>query len=80
MHYYGVIVVKVNLSEVMYVCICHGVTDKQIEQTIENGAETIGAISQELKVGTQCGQCCSCTKKILNSKLMQIGEAQPAVA
>ncbi len=64
----------------MYVCICHGVTDTHIESAIDNGATTMRALSKELKVGSQCGQCCQCAKKVLNSKLMQIAEAQPAVA
>ena len=64
----------------MYVCICHGVTDKKIEEAIDNGAVTMKLLSSELKVGSQCGQCCSCAKKVLNNKLMQIAEAQPAVA
>ena len=64
----------------MYVCICHGVTDTQIETAIDNGAVTMQMITKELKVGSQCGQCCSCAKKVLNSKLIQIAEAQPAVA
>ena len=64
----------------MYVCICHGVTDSQIENAIDDGHETMRDLSAELNVGTQCGQCCGCAKKILNNKLMQIAEAQPVVA
>lgn len=64
----------------MYVCICHGVTDTTIKNAIDDGAVTMRMISQELNVGNQCGQCCSCVKKVLNSKLVQIAEAQPAVA
>ena len=64
----------------MYVCICHGVTDTQIEIAIDQGVDTIQKLAKELNVGTQCGQCCSCAKKVLNNKLMQIAEAQPAVA
>lgn len=64
----------------MYICICHGVTDTTIKQTIENGAHTMKSLATELNVGTQCGQCTCCTKKILNNTLMQISEAEPAVA
>lgn len=64
----------------MYVCICHAVTDTQIENAIDDGVTTMQQLSTELKVGTQCGQCCTCAKKVLNNKLMQIAEAQPAVA
>ncbi|WP_440876522.1 (2Fe-2S)-binding protein [Thalassotalea sp. PLHSN55] len=64
----------------MYVCICHGVTDSHIEAAVDNGNETMRDLAAELKVGTQCGQCCCCAKKVLNNKLMQIAEAQPNVA
>ncbi|WP_281556167.1 (2Fe-2S)-binding protein [Thalassomonas sp. RHCl1] len=64
----------------MYVCICHGVTDSKIAETIDDGAHTMKELTAELKVGSQCGKCCQCTKKILNTKLMQIAEAQADVA
>ena len=64
----------------MYICLCHGVTDSKIERAIEDGAVTMKMLSKELKVGSQCGKCCSCTKKVLNSKLMQIAEASPVAA
>jgi bacterioferritin-associated ferredoxin len=64
----------------MYVCICHGVTDTQIEAAVDNGAHTMKQLCSELKVGSQCGKCCQCSKQVLNNKLMQIAEAQPKVA
>lgn len=64
----------------MYVCICHAVTDRNIENAVDNGAVTMKQLTKELKVGSQCGQCCSCAKKVLNKRLYQIAEAQPAVA
>lgn len=64
----------------MFVCICHGVSDKTIEKSIENGATTMKQLRQELKVTSQCGKCTQCTKKVLNRKLMQIAEPQPQVA
>ncbi|WP_057830993.1 (2Fe-2S)-binding protein [Colwellia sp. TT2012] len=64
----------------MYVCICHGVTDRQIESAIDNGAETMKQLTNELNVGSQCGKCCQCTKQVLNKRLLHIAEAQPKVA
>ncbi|QBG35365.1 (2Fe-2S)-binding protein [Litorilituus sediminis] len=64
----------------MYVCLCHGVTDSEIESAIDAGAHSMKKLSQELNVGSQCGKCCQCTKKVLNSRLMQISEAEAAVA
>ncbi|CCQ10125.1 Bacterioferritin-associated ferredoxin [Pseudoalteromonas luteoviolacea B = ATCC 29581] len=64
----------------MYICICHGVTDKKIAQTIENGAMTMRDLAKELNVGTQCGKCTNCTKKILNEKLIEIADITDQVA
>ncbi len=64
----------------MYVCLCHGVTDTQIENAIDDGATTMKLLSTELNVGTQCGKCCQTTKKVLNNRLMQIAEPMPRVA
>lgn len=64
----------------MFVCICHGVSDKTIEASIEDGATTFKQLKAELKVGSQCGKCCNCAKQVLNRKLLQIAEPQQSVA
>ena len=64
----------------MYICLCHGVTDKKIEQTIDDGATTMRELTKELKVRSQCGKCCGCTKKILNRRLIQIADVTDQVA
>ncbi|MBE0371005.1 bacterioferritin-associated ferredoxin [Pseudoalteromonas aurantia 208] len=37
-------------------------------------------LSKELGVGTQCGKCTNCTKKILNEKLIDIVDITDQVA
>lgn len=64
----------------MYICICHGVTDKTIKNAIDEGADTLKQLSDMLNIGTQCGRCCQSTKKVLQQKLMQISEPQQRVA
>ncbi|WP_462163160.1 (2Fe-2S)-binding protein [Pseudoalteromonas xiamenensis] len=64
----------------MYICICHGVTDKKIAQAIDNGAMTMRDLAKELSVGTQCGKCTNCTKKILNERLIEIADITDQVA
>jgi bacterioferritin-associated ferredoxin len=64
----------------MYICICHGVTDTQIEAAIDNGSTSMKQLSSELKVGSQCGKCCQCTKRVLNRKLVQIATQELEVA
>lgn len=41
----------------MYVCICHGVTQAEIENAIENGTDNVMAISDHLGAGSGCGSC-----------------------
>lgn len=50
----------------MYVCVCEGVTDKQIKKAIERGATSIRQLRSELGITRQCGECGRCTKAILN--------------
>lgn len=64
----------------MYICICHGVTDKVIEQKIDSGFVTMRTLSKELGVDTQCGKCTNCTKKILNQKLIEFVDVTEQVA
>jgi bacterioferritin-associated ferredoxin len=54
----------------MYVCICHGVTDKQIRKAVEQGACTMDALGEELQVGTCCGRCIGCAQGILNQSVL----------
>ena len=32
----------------MYVCLCQGITDRQIRQSIDEGADTLRALRQQL--------------------------------
>jgi bacterioferritin-associated ferredoxin len=41
----------------MYVCICHGITDRQIRRAVDQGASTLGEVQMKLPVGGCCGRC-----------------------
>ena len=41
----------------MYVCICQGVTQTEIELAIEAGKDNVFDISEHLGAGTGCGSC-----------------------
>lgn len=51
----------------MFVCLCNGVTDKQITAAIEQGCTTLKAIQTQTGAMTQCCKCCSMCKDILDS-------------
>lgn len=49
----------------MYVCICNGITDKQICCAVKSGCKTMSDLRKCLNVATQCGKCASEAKEIL---------------
>ncbi len=49
----------------MYVCICNAVTDKDIIQAAENGANSLKDLRNELNVATCCGRCATCAKGLI---------------
>lgn len=53
----------------MYVCMCYGVTDKQIKQAVDQGATNMKSIRQALNVGSQCGKCIRMTQEVIQQQL-----------
>ncbi|MBW4935440.1 bacterioferritin-associated ferredoxin [Marinobacter sp. F4206] len=49
----------------MYVCLCHGVTDREIREAAENGVSSMRQLGKEMGVGRQCGRCASTAREIL---------------
>lgn len=41
----------------MYVCICRGITEKQLRDAIENESCSMQELSSVLGVGMDCGTC-----------------------
>ncbi len=41
----------------MYICLCQAVTDKTIEEAINNGTSSVQELMNELNIATQCGCC-----------------------
>lgn len=49
----------------MYVCLCHGVTDREIREAAENGVSSMRQLGKEMGVGRQCGRCAGTAREIL---------------
>lgn len=50
----------------MYVCVCNGITDRDIRKAVDNGCTSMRQLSRELQVGRQCGRCASMAREILS--------------
>ncbi|WGW00025.1 (2Fe-2S)-binding protein [Vibrio sp. YMD68] len=61
----------------MYVCLCHGISDKKIKQlVIEDGISDIRGIKKCTALGSQCGKCIRMTKEILDeTQVIQLKQA-----
>ncbi len=50
----------------MYICLCKGITENQIQQAVKNGAD-YRTLREELGLATECGSCGSCAKSLIKA-------------
>ena len=63
----------------MYICICNAVTDRQIRTAVESGHCSLGMISRELGVATNCGKCRNEACRVIRDHLVEIRQQEPAL-
>ncbi|MEO9946154.1 MAG: (2Fe-2S)-binding protein [Paraglaciecola sp.] len=55
----------------MYVCLCHGITDKAIQQAVrEDGVGNMRQLKKNLNVGSQCGKCVQLAQTIIDNTIV----------
>ncbi|KEA63280.1 Bacterioferritin-associated ferredoxin [Marinobacterium lacunae] len=59
----------------MYVCICNNITERQIQQAIDEGARNVRDLNRALCVGSECGKCTCTARQILKRELTSQAEA-----
>ncbi|AOS98627.1 Bacterioferritin-associated ferredoxin [Microbulbifer aggregans] len=53
----------------MYVCICKGITDRQIKEAVYDGTTSVRALRRQLGVSSQCGRCAELTQEIIDETM-----------
>lgn len=53
----------------MFVCVCHAITDREIDQAVDSGSVTLEQLKNELDVGTSCGACAEYIDQRLQERL-----------
>lgn len=53
----------------MIVCICHDVSDLEIRQAVDLGLSTMEELRRDLGIGSTCGSCVDCAKRVLTAHL-----------
>ncbi|MEH6403177.1 MAG: (2Fe-2S)-binding protein [Sneathiella sp.] len=51
----------------MYICLCNGISDKDIEVAVSNGARTVSSVYGAHGCAPQCGKCACYIKQMLPS-------------
>ena len=46
-----------KLGKTMYVCTCNGISDRDIQTAVDNGARDLDAVFDHLGKRQMCGQC-----------------------
>ncbi len=59
----------------MYVCICHAVTEYEIQDLVDAGAETPLDVAAECHAGTGCGSCVGKICALIGSKTSALSPA-----
>lgn len=49
----------------MYVCVCHAVTDRDIESAVAEGCCSLRQLREQLGVGKTCGRCARCARETM---------------
>lgn len=50
----------------MYVCICNGVTDRQIREAAEAGCATVAEMTMRTGAGSSCGSCLGLVAELID--------------
>jgi len=65
----------------MIVCVCEGVSDREIRAAIQRGADSLDSLGQSCRAGTDCGRCRQHLKGMLRERVAARSDEQlPAPA
>jgi len=62
----------------MFVCVCNGITERQIRAAIEDGARTVQELGARLGVASGCGCCSEFAADLISAARQSDTHAVPA--
>jgi bacterioferritin-associated ferredoxin len=51
----------------MYVCVCHAISDRQIREIVDRGAQSLNEVQAFLPVAGCCGRCEDSARQVIES-------------
>lgn len=61
----------------MYVCLCHGISEKRLQQAIVEGARSFEQLQSCTGVATCCGACEPCARELLGTQQPSLDSCPP---
>jgi bacterioferritin-associated ferredoxin len=58
-----------NTHQAMYVCLCNGVTERDIHDAIQEGASSVEEVAYCTGAGTRCGSCVHAVAVLVEAKV-----------
>ncbi len=49
----------------MYVCVCNGITEREVRECAELGARSLEDLAASIGLGASCGRCRDCATALL---------------
>ena len=56
-------------STAMYICVCHAISDRQIREVVDRGAESLYEVQAHLPVASCCGRCEDSAREVIESHI-----------
>ena len=53
----------------MYVCVCNGISDRQIREVVDRGAGTLTEVQCYLPVANCCGRCEDTAQEVIEGHI-----------
>lgn len=63
-----------NINAAMYVCLCQGVTERQVQKCIDEGAHSVSEVTRRCGAGGHCGSCRPTIAAMVAASEAQAGE------
>lgn len=61
----------------MYICLCNGITDKDIAEAVKNGITDFTTLQAKLGVASGCGSCADIARSFLPGEASPMNQNMP---
>lgn len=57
----------------MIVCVCHRVSDRDIDQAVRSGTHSFDLLLDDTRVASRCGRCHDCAREVFDAARQRHG-------